>query len=147
MTENTGSTEAVQLTADVVCIRQGCEVLLIERGWPPYQGAWALPGGYVDPGETSRSAAARELLEETGVRIAPEDLVLVGVYDEPGRDPRGRFVTVAYLATVAAGTIAQAGDDAAAVRWIPLEETTPVHLAFDHGRIVADAVAASATAG
>ncbi|MEV5644095.1 NUDIX hydrolase [Streptomyces flaveolus] len=135
----TETTETVQLTADVICIRGG-EVLLIERDWPPYAGQFALPGGYVDPGETSRAAAARELREETGVRIAEEDLVLVGVYDRPDRDPRGRFVSVAYMATVPADTTAQAGDDAAAVRWTPL--ATPhdaLTLAFDHSQIVADA--------
>lgn len=126
----------MRYTADVVCIRGG-DVLLIERGWPPYQGQMALPGGGVDPGETSRAAAARELAEETGVRVAPENLVLVGVYDRPDRDPRGRYVTAAYVVTVPDDTTAQAGDDAAAVQWAPLK--APGELAFDHGEIVADA--------
>lgn len=130
--------ESIRYTADVVCIRDG-HVLMIERGWPPHKGQLALPGGHVDPGETARAAAARELLEETGVRVAPEDLALVGVYDAPDRDPRGRYVTVAYAVTVPAGTTAQAGDDAAAIRWVPL--ATPGDLAFDHGQIVADTAA------
>lgn len=134
-------TEVIRFTADVVCIR-GDAVLLIERGWPPHKGRLALPGGHVDPGETSRDAAARELLEETGVRVAPESLVLVGVYDEPDRDPRGRYVTVAYRVTVADDATAQAGDDATAVRWAPLEQTDD--LAFDHTQIVTDAMTASA---
>ncbi|MFD8226900.1 NUDIX domain-containing protein [Streptomyces massasporeus] len=129
-------TEAVQLTADVVCIRGG-DILTIERGWPPHLGKTALPGGYVDPGETSRAAAARELLEETGVRVTEDDLVLVGVYDAPDRDPRGRFVSVAYRVTVPESTRALAGDDAAAVRWVPLAE--PGDMAFDHEQIVSDA--------
>ncbi|MCA1223327.1 NUDIX domain-containing protein [Streptomyces sp. 8L] len=128
--------EIIRYTADVVCIRDG-HVLLVERGWPPYKGQYALPGGHVDPGEKSRAAAARELLEETGVRVSEEDLVLVGVYDAPGRDPRGRYVTVAYMATVPSDVTARAGDDAAAVRWMPIEE--PRDLAFDHGQIVQDA--------
>jgi 8-oxo-dGTP diphosphatase len=135
MTENTP--ERPFYTADVVCIRGG-EVLLIERGWPPYQGHLALPGGHVDGGgETSRSAAARELLEESGVRVAPEDLVLVGVYDRPDRDPRGRYVTVAYTIEVPEGTTAQAGDDAVAVQWVPLDAPGD-NLAFDHEQILAD---------
>lgn len=129
--------EAIRYTADVVCIRDG-HVLLIKRGWDPYEGQFALPGGHVDPGETSRKAAARELLEETGVRVDEDALTLVGVYDAPDRDPRGRYVTVAYTVIVPAGTTARAGDDAAAVRWVPLAE--PGDLAFDHSEIVAEAL-------
>jgi len=130
--------ETVRYTADVVCIRDGA-VLLIERGWPPFQNQLALPGGHVDIGETSRVAAARELLEEAGVEVDPDALELVGVYDAPFRDPRGRYVTVAYLARVPAGTAARAGDDAAAVRWTPLDGLTE-DLAFDHNQILADAL-------
>ncbi|MER7968540.1 NUDIX hydrolase [Streptomyces sp. NPDC096080] len=133
----TESYEAIRYAADVVCVRADGRVLLIERGWPPHKGALALPGGHVDPGETAREAAARELAEETGVSLDPADLVMVGVYDTPGRDPRGRYVSVAYLATVPNGTTARAGDDATAVRWLPL--TNPGHLAFDHAHIVAAA--------
>ncbi|MFF3557093.1 NUDIX domain-containing protein [Streptomyces tsukubensis] len=135
MTSTENEVETIRFTADVVCVRGG-DVLLIERGWPPYKGRLALPGGHVDPGETSRDAAARELLEETGVRVDARNLTLIDVYDAPDRDPRGRYVTAAYLATVPAGTVATAGDDAAAVRWAPLD--TPGETAFDHGRILAD---------
>ncbi|MFE1323690.1 NUDIX domain-containing protein [Streptomyces sp. NPDC058741] len=128
--------ETIRYTADVVCIRGGA-VLLIERGWPPHKGQLALPGGHVDPGETSRAAAARELLEETGVHVDPWDLSLIGIYDAPDRDPRGRYVTAAYLVVVPDDTTAQAGDDAAAVRWIPLDSARG--LAFDHTDIVTTA--------
>ncbi|MZG17469.1 NUDIX domain-containing protein [Streptomyces sp. SID5914] len=128
--------ESIRYTADVVCVRGGA-VLLIERGWPPHKGRLALPGGHVDPGETSRAAAARELLEETGVRVDPWDMELIGVYDTPDRDPRGRYVTAAYLVTVDDTTTAHAGDDAAAVRWVPLEDARG--LAFDHTDIVTTA--------
>ncbi|MER6852451.1 NUDIX hydrolase [Streptomyces flaveolus] len=128
--------ETIRYTADVVCIRGGA-VLLIERGWPPHKGRLALPGGHVDLGETSRAAAARELLEETGVRVDADDLDLIGIYDAPDRDPRGRYVTAAYLVTVPDDTTAHAGDDAAAIRWVPLSDAGS--LAFDHGEIVAAA--------
>ncbi|MFY0510234.1 NUDIX domain-containing protein [Streptomyces anulatus] len=128
--------ETIRYTADVVCIRGG-DVLVIERGWDPHKGMNALPGGHVDPGESSRAAAARELLEETGVQVDAFDLTLVGVWDAPGRDPRGRYVTAVYVVTVPEGTAARAGDDAAAVRWVPLD--APGALAFDHGQIVATA--------
>ena len=128
--------ETIRYTADVVCLRSDY-VLLIRRGWEPHKDELALPGGHVDRGETSRTAAARELLEETGVRVAAEDLDLIGVYDRPDRDPRGRYVSVAYVVTVPADTVAQAGDEATAVQWVPLRMQG--NLAFDHGEILADA--------
>ncbi|MEU5112035.1 NUDIX hydrolase [Streptomyces longwoodensis] len=126
--------ETIRYTADVVAMTPNGSVLLIERGGPPHQGAWALPGGHVDEGETSRDAAARELLEETGVSVAARDLVQVGVFDQPGRDPRGRYVTVAYLARVPADTQIVAGDDARTTRWWPADRLPP--LAFDHADIL-----------
>ncbi|MFI7274118.1 NUDIX domain-containing protein [Streptomyces sp. NPDC049879] len=132
-------TETIRYTADAVLFSGG-RVLLIERGWPPFEGRWALPGGHVDPGETGRHAAARELAEETGVHVPADELTLVGVFDAPGRDPRGRYVTVAYRAEAPAGTEATAGDDAADARWWPL--TALPLLAFDHAQIISAAVAA-----
>ncbi|MET9113027.1 NUDIX hydrolase [Streptomyces longwoodensis] len=128
--------ETIRYTADVVCVRGG-DVLLIERGGPPHRGQLALPGGHVDAGETSRAAAARELFEETGISVDPYDLSLIGVYDAPGRDPRGRYVTAAYMVAVPVGITARAGDDAATVRWVPLDNARG--LAFDHTDIVTTA--------
>ncbi|MGW2181238.1 NUDIX domain-containing protein [Streptomyces sp. NPDC001732] len=127
--------EAIRYTADVIAVTPDGRVLLIERRWDPYEGHWALPGGHVDIGETSRAAAARELAEETGVHVDPEDLRQIGVWDAPGRDPRGRYVTVAYLALVRAGTKAVADDDARAARWWPITDL-PERLAFDHAAIL-----------
>ncbi|AWZ06870.1 MULTISPECIES: NUDIX hydrolase [unclassified Streptomyces] len=131
--------ETIRYTADVVAMTPDGRVLLIERDWPPYEGMLALPGGHVDEGETSRSAAARELAEETGVQVDPEELLQLGVWDRPGRDPRGRYVTVAYVAVVPADTTAVAGDDARTTRWVPWDEL-PEQLAFDHASILAAAV-------
>ncbi|MFF5508096.1 NUDIX domain-containing protein [[Kitasatospora] papulosa] len=132
---STETFETIRYTADVVVTTTDGYVLLIERGWDPHAGQWALPGGHVDPGETSRAAAARELAEEAGVYAAPEELTQVGTWDAPGRDPRGRYVTVAYQLTVISGTPAEAGDDAVNVRWWPLTDLPP--LAFDHADIIA----------
>ncbi|MGW7582776.1 NUDIX domain-containing protein [Kitasatospora sp. NPDC054768] len=131
--------EPIRYTADVVATTPDGRVLLVERGWPPHEGAWALPGGHVDFGETSRQAAARELGEETGVRVDAADLLQLGAWDEPGRDPRGRYVTVAYLAVVPADTPITAGDDARTARWWPFD-SLPKQLAFDHAAILATAL-------
>jgi 8-oxo-dGTP diphosphatase len=109
------------------------QVLLIQRGVPPFEGRWALPGGFVLEGESLEAAARRELDEETGVRdVYLEQLYTFG---DPERDPRGRFVTVAYyalLTTEAAPLVA--GTDAGAARWMPARKHPP--LAFDHERIL-----------
>lgn len=141
MTEPSETTEETRYTADVVAVTPDRQVLLIERDWPPYEGQWALPGGHVDPTDDSSSeAAARELAEETGVRVAPEQLREVGRWAQPGRDPRGQYITDVYLAEVPAGTPIAAGDDARSARWWPLDNLPP-QLAFDHADILAKATA------
>lgn len=136
---HTETFETIRYTADVVVTTTDGYVLLIERGWNPFKGQWALPGGHVDPGETSRAAAARELAEETGVHAAQEELDQIGTFDRPDRDPRGRYVTIAYHLTVIPGTIVEAGDDATNAQWWPLSDLPP--LAFDHADILDAAVA------
>lgn len=128
------------LTADCVVIR-GNEVLLVRRGNEPFRGCWALPGGFMEMDETIEHCAVRELQEETSVIVAEGDLRLVGVFSAPGRDPRGRTITAAYAARVPDSTVACAGDDAAAVRWWPLDMLPP--LAFDHASIIAAALTLS----
>lgn len=140
--------EVAALTADVVLLAgEGARhVLLIRRRWEPFAGRWALPGGHVDQGEDTEAAARRELLEETGLRA--ESLAPVGVYAAPGRDPRGRYVTFAFVATLpGAPLVPVAADDASEARWWAVADVVaePGLLAFDHGSIVADALA-SATA-
>jgi 8-oxo-dGTP diphosphatase len=129
--------ETIRYTADVVLLAAG-HILLIERGWAPYAGRWALPGGHVDRGESSRAAGSRELEEETGIIVPVADLRQVGAFDAPGRDPRGRYVSVAYTATLPSLVQPTAGDDATAARWWPLDALPD--LAFDHAEIVAGAV-------
>ena len=121
------------LTVDCVAIDDRGRVLLIRRGKPPFQGHYALPGGFVDVGETVEDACRRELFEETG--IVAGKLRLIGVYSDPGRDPRGHTVAVAFLARVKGE--AKAGDDAAAVEWV--ESWRRLDLAFDHEQILKDA--------
>jgi len=129
------------LAVDVVILRcnpvsNGLELLLIQRDKAPFEGRWALPGGHVDLNEALDAAAARELAEETGVTRAA--LTQVGIFDAPGRDPRGWYISVAYKATVPANTEAVAGDDARAVAWFSVNALP--ELAFDHAKIVARAL-------
>ncbi|MBQ0867365.1 NUDIX domain-containing protein [Streptomyces sp. RK75] len=133
-------TESIRYTADVVALTPHGTVLLIERDWPPYEGAWALPGGHVDPGESSREAAARELAEETGVHVTADDLHEIGTWNKPDRDPRGRYSTDAYLAIVPTDTQITAGDDARTARWWHMDNL-PERLAFDHADILRAATA------
>lgn len=130
--------ETIRYTADVVLLAAS-HVLLIERGWDPFKGRWALPGGHVDTGETSLDASVRELEEETGITVSAADLRQVGAFDAPGRDPRGRYVSVAYTATLPTPVRPTAGDDATAARWWPLNALPG--LAFDHADILARATA------
>ncbi|MFE7675827.1 NUDIX domain-containing protein [Streptomyces albidoflavus] len=129
--------EAIRYTADVVLFADR-HVLLIERSWDPFKNRWALPGGHVDKGESSLDASARELFEETGITVPTADLRQVGAFDAVGRDPRGRYVSVAYTATLPALVEPTAGDDASAARWWPLASLPD--LAFDHAEIVVEAV-------
>jgi ADP-ribose pyrophosphatase YjhB (NUDIX family) len=119
-------------TVDVVLIREG-KVLLIHRKNPP--SGWALPGGFVDYGESAETAAARELKEETA--LTATSLELLGVYSDPNRDPRFHTLGAVYLGT-ATGQV-KAGDDAADAQWWPVEQLPDI-VAFDHRKIIADAV-------
>jgi 8-oxo-dGTP diphosphatase len=128
-------------TADVVLFglrNDKLHTLLIRRRHEPFAGTWALPGGFVDADEPVELAARRELREETGVANV-KALDLVGVYGDPGRDPRGWTVSAAYLALVKIEDhAAAAGDDAAEVAWHPARRPPP--LAFDHRTILKQAI-------
>ena len=119
-------------TVDIVLYRDGRGVLLIERRNPPF--GWALPGGFIDYGESAEQAAVREALEETGLTVRLTGLL--GVYSDPGRDPRFHTLSVAYTAVADEGREPQAGDDAVKARFFPLDALPD--MAFDHRRIVDD---------
>ena len=121
------------LTVDGVVV-EGNAVLLIRRRNPPFAGDYALPGGFVDYGETVEAAVVREVREETGLEVVVARLV--GVYSDPNRDPRGHTVSITYLVHRRDGTLAGA-DDAEDARFFLFDALPP--LAFDHARILADA--------
>jgi 8-oxo-dGTP diphosphatase len=151
----------IAVTVDVVAltIRDAeLQVLLVRRGEPPYAGWWALPGGFVRPQrqgdgttreEDLAEAAARELTEEAGPRLRAAHLEQLGTYGTPGRDPRMRVVSVAYLAFSPEMPDPTPGSDAADAQWVPVtalglseagqqKPGTSRKLAFDHARILAD---------
>jgi len=124
------------VTVDVVIVTREKKprVLLIRRKHEPFAGMWAIPGGFVEMEETLEAAARRELFEETGVRTTTMEQL--HTFGNPGRDPRGRVISVVYLAQVAPRKLKpRAADDAAEVGWHDLSRTPP--LAFDHAEILA----------
>ena len=114
----------------------GLEILLIKRGDNPFKGHWALPGGFVNMDETIEAAVQRELQEETGAKI--DFLEQLYTFGDPGRDPRGRVVSVAYYGLVSSKEHHVVGDDdAEEARWFPLSDVTgKLPLAFDHAKIL-----------
>lgn len=127
-------------TADAVVVRSGI-VLMIQRGKAPFKGLWALPGGHGAPDETLLQTAARELIEETGIAVPVGRMKFVGLYDKPGRDPRGWYISAAYMVVLSDEDAmeAVAADDAADARWFSWDELRTMDLAFDHTDILRDA--------
>ena len=126
------------VTADCVVITKEKEpkVLLIQRGNDPFKGCWAFPGGFMNMDETAEQCAVRELEEETGLKVS--NIQQIGAYSKVDRDPRGRTVTVAYLAIIDSIKNVKGLDDAAKAQWFSLSELPK--LAFDHEDIMADAL-------
>lgn len=126
------------VTADCVVITREAEpkVLLIQRGADPYKGCWAFPGGFMNMDETTEQCAIRELEEETGLKVTT--IQQIGAYSKVDRDPRGRTITVAYLAIIDKPAQVTGQDDAAKAEWFPLSALP--ELAFDHADIMADAI-------
>lgn len=126
------------VTADCVVITREAEpkVLLIQRGGEPFKGCWAFPGGFMNMDETTEACAIRELEEETGLKVS--DVHQIGAYSRVDRDPRGRTITVAYLAIIETSVEVYGQDDAAKAQWFRLSELPS--LAFDHDEIIEDAI-------
>ncbi len=118
---------------DIVLV-EGGKILLVKRGREPFKGEWAVPGGRIEEDESAEECLRREMKEETGLEVEP--VKLVGVYSDPGRDPRG-IIAAAYIVRRVGGEL-KAGDDAEEVRWFDVKSLPP--LCTDHGKIVGDAL-------
>ena len=123
-----------QLTVDAV-IKKNQKIVLIKRKQEPYRGQYALPGGFVEYGETVEAALRREVFEETGLVVKIKSLV--GVYSDPDRDPRGHVVSIAFAADVVGGALAAGSDASDAMLW-DIADLPP--LAFDHEQIISDSL-------
>lgn len=127
---------SIIVAADVVLFavdQKALHVLLVQRGRPPFEGMWAFPGGMVEPEEDLMEAACRELAEETGIKDVPY-ITQLGAFGKPGRDPRGRVISVAYIGLLGRLEAVQGADDAARAGWWPVNNLPP--LAFDHHDIL-----------
>lgn len=140
-----------KLAVDVCVFLPNWSVLLITRKFEPFLGAYALPGGFVECGETCLEAAQRELAEETGLEIPKNRFSYIGFYDNPQRDPRGHVVSVAFGCILQSQLQVRAADDAATAEWVAGWYKEPVHgvhdlqpsdllIGFDHWSIIRDAL-------
>jgi 8-oxo-dGTP diphosphatase len=121
-------------TVDVI-LQRDTKVLMIRRRKDPFKGQLALPGGFVNEGETAEDAMKREAMEETSFEVEPIDIL--GVYSDPKRDPRKHIMTVVFVGIITGGS-GRAGDDAASIEWVELADIERQQVAFDHATILRD---------
>jgi 8-oxo-dGTP diphosphatase len=121
-------------TVDII-LQKDSNILLVKRKKDPFKDHLALPGGFVNVGEKVEDAVKREAFEETSLEIEPIDIL--GVYSDPGRDPRGHILSIVFVGTILSGE-PKAGDDSQDIEWVNLGELEKKKLAFDHGLIIAD---------
>ena len=128
-------TSKIFVTVDIVLLKSN-SILLIKRLKEPFKDCWALPGGFVEENEDLETAAKRELLEETTIKV--DTLVQIGAFGKPYRDPRHHTVSIAFYGKVDEATIAIANDDAQEAYWFQLDDLP--ELAFDHQEIINKAI-------
>ena len=121
-------------TVDAI-IQRNSSILLVKRRRDPYKNCFALPGGFVNEGETIEEAIIREVYEETSLEVYPIDIL--GVYSDPKRDPRGHMLTVVFIVLIVKGN-SSAGDDAQEISWIPINKINEIEIAFDHKLLIED---------
>lgn len=123
-----------KLAVDILVEENG-KILLIKRNFEPFKGKWALPGGFVELGETVEQAAVREAEEETGLEVELEGIL--GVYSDPERDPRGHIISIVFFGSKKDGK-EKAGKEIQDIKWTNFNKTEGIDFAFDHATIVGD---------
>jgi 8-oxo-dGTP diphosphatase len=121
-------------TVDVI-LQRDSKVLMVRRRKDPFKDRLALPGGFVNEGETVEEAMKREAIEETSLEVEPVDIL--GVYSDPKRDPRKHILSVVFIGIIVGGS-EKAGDDAASIEWVKISDIQQQQIAFDHAQILHD---------
>ena len=121
-------------TVDII-LQSGSKILMIRRKKDPFKNLLALPGGFINEGETAEAAVKREAREETSLEVEP--IEILGVYSDPKRDPRKHIMSVVFIGIVTGGT-AKPGDDAQGIEWQELDKLNASELGFDHMQIIRD---------
>ena len=121
-------------TADII-LQRDSKILMVRRRKDPFKGQLALPGGFINEGETAEEAARREAIEETSLEVEP--IEILGVYSDPKRDPRKHIMSIVFVGIIVGGSD-KAGDDAESIEWVELGNIEKQEIAFDHAQILRD---------
>ncbi len=121
-------------TADII-LQRDSKILMVRRKKDPFKGHLALPGGFINEGETAEEAARREAIEETTLEVEP--IEILGVYSDPKRDPRKHIMSIVFVGIIVGGSD-KAGDDAESIEWVELGTIEKQEIAFDHAQILRD---------
>jgi 8-oxo-dGTP diphosphatase len=121
-------------TADII-LQRDSKILMVRRKKDPFKGQLALPGGFINEGETAEEAARREAIEETTLEVEP--IEILGVYSDPKRDPRKHIMSIVFVGIIVGGSD-KAGDDAESIEWVELGTIEKQEIAFDHAQILRD---------
>jgi ADP-ribose pyrophosphatase YjhB (NUDIX family) len=121
-------------TVDII-LQRDSKILMVRRKKDPFKGQLALPGGFINEGETAEEAARREAIEETSLEVEP--IEILGVYSDPKRDPRKHVMSIVFVGIIVGGSD-RAGDDAESIEWVELGNIEKQEIAFDHAQILRD---------
>lgn len=125
----------IEISTDAIVLTEDNKIVIIKRKFEPFRGEWALPGGFIEYGETAEIACAREVKEETGLDFTIEKII--GVYSEPNRDPRGHIISICFIGKGKGEMILS--DETTDIKAVSLDELKNVELMSDHNQMLKDA--------